>query len=182
MYGMVNNAVRDMVLAKFGSETWEKIYTQADAPSEYGKMSPYDDDVTYRLVAAASQILEMPAEDVMHAFGEYWVLVTATEGYGPLLNLWGSTFVEFVSKLDDLHRRISETFTHLQPPSFQVEHVDDSVIRVHYKSHRPGLAPFVIGLLSGVGKRFSTEIEAKLEKSRQDGHTHDVFLVRYRRQ
>ena len=60
-----------------------------------------------------------------------------------------------------------------------MEPVSDGVVRVHYISERPGLAPFVIGLLSGVGKRFNNTVDATLERAKDDGHPHDVFLVRY---
>ena len=38
MYGMVNNAVQDMALAKFGTETWTRIHTLAKTDAEFEKM------------------------------------------------------------------------------------------------------------------------------------------------
>ena len=179
MYGMVNRAVRDMVLVRFGTETWTKIHTKADAPAEFVKMKGYDDAVTYRLVAAASEVLEISQDDVMRTFGVYWVVETAEKGYGPLLALWGNSFVEFVTNLDALHRRVAETFTGLKPPSFEVKTLGPERIEVHYRSERPGLTPFVHGLLEGVGQRFNTTVAVEVAESRADGADHDVFHVRY---
>lgn len=48
MYGMVNRAVRDMVVARFGTEAWTQIHSKAAAPPDFEKMQPYDDGVTYK--------------------------------------------------------------------------------------------------------------------------------------
>ena len=180
MYGMVNRAVRDMVLARFGTEAWDRIHTKAAAPAEFEKMQGYDDGVTYRLVGAASEVLGIPPETVMRTFGVYWVTETAEKGYGPLLALWGSSFVEFLSNLDALHVRVAETFTSLKPPSFEVVKEGEGALTVFYRSHRPGLAPFVAGLIEGVGQRFNTKVVVKLIRSRAvDGGDADVFRVGY---
>ncbi len=180
MYGMVNIAIRDMVLGEHGSKAWEQIRTLAGVDENFEKMESYPDEVTYSLIGAASQVLNTPAPDVMHAFGEYWVLETAEKGYGPLLRLWGNSFVTFLRNLDDLHVRVQETFKALQPPSFRIAHVDDSHVRVFYTSQRPGLAPFVKGLLSGVGKRFDTEVDIRLESENTDDGVSATFLVAYK--
>jgi len=180
MYGMVNRAVRDMVLARFGTEAWTRIHTKAVAPAEFEKMQAYDDDVTYRLVGAAAEVLDLPAETVMRTFGVYWVVETAEKGYGPLLALWGNSFPEFLSNLDGLHARVAETFAGLKPPSFEVTTLEDGVLEVRYRSHRPGLAPFVVGLIEGVGERFDTKVDVTLVHSRaEDGGDADVFRVGY---
>lgn len=180
MYGMVNRAVRDMVIARFGTEAWEQIHTKAAAPAEFEKMQAYDDDVTYRLVGAASTVLDLPAEVVMRTFGVYWVVETAEKGYGPLMALWGTSFAEFLSNLDALHARVKETFSNLAPPRFEVTVEEKGVLLISYRSHRPGLAPFVAGLIEGVGQRFDTEVEVQLVRSRAvDGGDADVFRVEY---
>lgn len=177
---MVNRAVRDMVVARFGTEAWERIHTKAAAPPDFEKMQPYDDGVTYRLVGAAAEVLELPPETVMRSFGVYWVVETAEKGYGPLLALWGNSFVEFLSNLDGLHARVAETFAGLKPPSFEVVEQAEGVLEVSYRSDRPGLAPFVVGLIEGVGQRFNTQVEVSLVRSRaEDGADADVFRVGY---
>ena len=180
MYGMVNRAVRDMVIARFGTEAWTRVHTEAVSPAEFDKMQSYDDGVTYRLVRASAQVLRLPPETVMRTFGVYWVMETAEKGYGPLLALWGSSFVEFLSNLDALHARVAETFTGLKPPSFEVVEEGEGMLEVSYRSHRPGLAPFVAGLIEGVGQRFDTKVDVLLVRSRAlDGGDVDVFRVGY---
>jgi hypothetical protein len=83
MYGLVNKAIEDMVCDRFGEETWEEIKKKAQLDVDvFISMDGYPDDVTHRLVKAASEILAISSSEILQAFGEYWVLYTAKEGYG----------------------------------------------------------------------------------------------------
>lgn len=180
MYGLVNLAIEGLVKSNYDDETWVKICDEAGANAHDGfiGMDQYPDSVTYDLVAAAAKVLDTPAEDLLEAFGSYWIEYTAKQGYGDLLDMSGDTLEEFLENLDELHARVMMTFSNLQPPSFQVEHVDDSTVTLHYLTERPGLAPMVRGLLKGLASRFDTTIEIELTESRSEGADHDVFTVR----
>ena len=174
MYGLVNKAVVDLVTTKFGAETWNKIKQKADVDIDvFVSMDGYPDDITYRLVGAASEVLKITPEQVLEAFGEYWVLYTAQEGYGPLLNASGTNLREFLMNLDALHARVAMTMSNLKPPRFKVVDVDKDTMLLEYRSTREGLAPMVVGLLRGLGIRFSTPIEITHAK-RAD---HDEFKI-----
>lgn len=180
MYGLVNRAVEDLVTHKFGAETWERVKARAGVDVEmFVAMSPYPDDVTYSLVTAASEELGMAVPEVLEAFGEYWMQFTAREGYGELLDLMGHDVPSFLEELDEVHERLKLSFPDLVPPSIAVSDVTDASVVVHYRSDREGLAPFVVGLLRGVGARFGRPVEVTLQKARADGNGHDEFLVRY---
>jgi hypothetical protein len=142
-------------------------------------MEPYPDEVTYNLVAAATEELSMPAKDILHAFGEYWVLRTANERYGDLMQAGGRTLPEFLQNLDQLHSRVRLTFPNLQPPSFRCSDLGDGSLTLHYYSHRPGLTEFVVGLVHGLAKMFEVEASVALIASRDNGADHDEFRVTY---
>lgn len=180
MYGLVNRAVEDLVTAKFGDATWHEVKTRAGVDvAMFVAMSPYPDTVTYDLVGAAAEVLGMPAEEILHAFGEHWIRYSAREGYGELLDLMGDDLPSFLTELDNLHERLRMSFPHLRPPGMSVSDVTDASLVVHYTSERDGLAPFVVGLLRGSAARFGRTVEVTLERGRADGHDHDEFLVRY---
>jgi hypothetical protein len=83
MYGMVNAAIQELICSRFGEDKWDEIKTKAGVEiEEFSRMSQYPDEVTYKLVGAASEALALPADDVMKAFGEFWVLYTGQVGYG----------------------------------------------------------------------------------------------------
>jgi len=159
MYGMVNEAVRGLVLEAFGEDAWSTIHLAAGAPESFVSMQSYDDDITYRLVGAAEQTLDMPAEQILHAFGEHWVLKVAAIHYGELMNASGVHFLDFVQNLDHMHQRIRVTFPDYSPPSFRVKVLDDEHFQLDYYSKREGLLPFVEGLFSGLAQHFDVTID-----------------------
>jgi hypothetical protein len=143
-------------------------------------MEGYPDEVTYALVQAASVELDVPVARLLEAFGEHWIHYTAHEGYGALMHLAGSTFVEFLQELDNLHCRVAVSFPDLIPPSFDCTDIENQSVRLHYRSKRPGLAPMVIGLLRGLGGAFKLSgVTIKHDIRREDGADHDEFQVRW---
>lgn len=145
-------------------------------------MEAYPDDITHRLVKAASAVLNLTPQEIMQAFGEYWVQYTAQEGYGELMDMSGDNLVEFLENLDNLHARVGISFPKLQPPSFECADTEEESLSLHYRSTREGLAPMVIGLVKGLGKRFDTEVDIAQTQSREEGAEHDEFLVKYKPQ
>lgn len=175
MYGLVNKAVVDLVVSKFGQDTWNAIKKKAEVDIDvFVSMDGYPDDVTYRLVGAASDVLKIPPEQVLEAFGEHWVLYTAKEGYGPMLDASGGTLRQFLENLDALHARVALTMPELRPPRFRLVPVDDGTMLLEYHSTRQGLAPMVIGLLRGLSIRFNTPVD--VTHARRDSH--DEFTIR----
>lgn len=117
MYGMVNQAVEDMVCEVHGTEVWEQIKAKAGVDVDvFISNESYPDDYTYRLVAAASELGNTPAEDILFAFGEHWVLRTATEGYGELMKAGGNNLGEFLINLPNFHTRVAMIYPKLSPP------------------------------------------------------------------
>lgn len=178
MYGMVNKAVEDMVCLHHGEAVWEQIKAKAGVDVDiFMSNEGYPDEITYNLVAAASEVLHVPAEQILHGFGEHWVLHTAQEGYGGLMKAAGKTLPEFLGNLPNFHSRVSMIFPKLQPPRFQCSDITDRSLKLHYFSHRQGLAPFVVGLMHGLGKMFKTPVTVRLVEARAEGADHDVFDV-----
>ena len=121
-------------------------------------MQTYDDDITYNLVGAAVEVLQIDAHTVLQTFGKYWVSDVATKHYASLMDNTGISFVDFVKNLDHMHQRIRTTFPDYNPPSFRVIDLDNDRIQVDYYSIREGLLPFVEGLFEGLAIHFKTEI------------------------
>jgi hypothetical protein len=159
MYGMVNQAVRGLVLEKFGPDKWKDIHTNAASPQDFNSFEQYDDAVTYDLVGAAVEVLGLPAEQILFAFGDYWVKTIAATNYADLMSKTGTDFVGFVKNLDHMHSRIQVTFPGYSPPSFRVNIIDDSRFQLDYYSHREGLLPFVAGLMTALAEHFDSGVE-----------------------
>ena len=160
----------------YGEPVWEEIKTRAGVDVElfFGNES-YPDDMTYRLVVAGSQVLNLPREKVLEAFGEHWVVHTANGGFEGLMRAAGKTLPEFLKNLPVFHDRVCLIFPKLQPPRFTISDVTEHSLNLHYFSDRPGLTPFVVGLLKGLGKMFGSPIGVQILETKATGADHDVF-------
>ena len=178
MYGMVNRAIQELVCANFGEDAWERIKAASGVDAElFIRNETYPDDVTYRLVGAASQVLGVDASVVLETFGEHWILSTAREGYGDLLDAAGKTLPEFLQNLPNFHSRVVLIFPKLKPPRFRCTDVQEHSLTLHYYSHRPGLTSLVVGMVRGLGKMFETDVTTELVVSAAAGADHDEFRV-----
>ncbi len=155
MYGMVNRAVKGLVVDSAGTAAWEEICAKAGlTTTDFNDTVVYDDAVTFDLVAAASDVLATPAEEILEGFGRHWILFTGREGWGPLFDIAGDDLRTFVGGLDALHARVQASMPNCRMPSFAVQSADDASLVVEYRSERDGLAPMVVGLLKGLAEYF----------------------------
>jgi hypothetical protein len=181
MYGLVNKAIADLISMQHGDRVWAEVRRRAGVNvDDFVGMEPYPDAVTYDLVRAASELLDVSADKLLEAFGEYWILYTARQGYGDLLGMGGRTFREFMLHLHDLHTHVGLAFPDLRPPSFWCSDVGEDTLTLHYQSERDGLAPMVVGLLRGLGTMFDTEVTVEHVQRRAAGAAHDEFAIGYR--
>jgi hypothetical protein len=178
MYGMVNKAVEDMVCAKHGEAVWEQIKDRAGVDVDvFLSNESYSDEITYRLVEAASHVLKLSTEQILIGFGEHWVLHTAQDGYGGLLSAAGKNLPDFLRNLPRFHDRVVMIFPKLRPPHFECTDIQERSVLLHYFSHREGLAPFVVGLMHGLGKMFKTQVTVQQSAAKALGADHDIFIV-----
>ena len=162
----------------FGQDTWQKVRDKAQLEEEvFSSLDPYPDEITYNLVAAASEILGAPAEDLLEAFGEYWILYTAQEGYGDMMQMFGISFPEFLANLDNMHGHIAVTMPDLRPPSFQCDDHGDGRYTLHYRSERAGFSPMILGLLRGLGQRFGVGVQVTQIGHKSKGGDHDQVSI-----
>jgi hypothetical protein len=181
MYGLVNKAIHDMVCSRFGEEIWQEIKQKSEIDVDmFISMEGYPDDITHKLVKAASIVLGLSSSEIMQAFGEFWVEYTSQEGYGEMMDMSGDTLPEFLENLDNLHARVGVSFPKLQPPSFECSDMEENSLNLHYHSEREGLTPMIFGLVKGLGTRFDTEVDITQIQNRDDGAEHDEFVVKYK--
>lgn len=178
MYGLVNRAVCDLVCRNFDEATWLRIKRRAGVDVDvFLSMETYPDAVTVGLVSAAATEMNVTPAAVLELFGEYWIEYAARHGYRDLMQARGDSLFAFIARLDDLHSRLALTFPKLRPPSFRTTDVTDHSMRLHYSSEREGLAPFVVGLVRGLGKLFGSRVHVVHDVQRGGARDHDEFLV-----
>lgn len=181
MYGLVNKAVEELVVTNFGEEKWDTIKAKAGVEVEaFISNESYPDEITYQLVGAASEVLGLPAEEILIGFGEHWVLKTASESYGPMMKAGGKTLKEFLVNLPNFHTRVAMIYPKLQPPRFECSEITDDSLKLHYFTHRAGLTHFVVGLVQGLGKLYQTPAICTIVEQKAAGADHDVFNVHWK--
>ena len=180
MYGLVNRGVEDLICRQYGEETWEKIKEKAGFATEtFISSIPYSDDTTSRLMVAAGEVLGLTTEQVMNSFGEHWLHDTTREGYEEMIRMSGDTLPEFLFNLDTLHTRVALIYPNLRPPSYECTDVTEQGMLLHYRSHRLGMAPLVIGLLRGLSEKFATPMTIEHISHSEEQGVHDIFKLTY---
>ncbi|BFZ10415.1 hypothetical protein BsWGS_13454 [Bradybaena similaris] len=192
MYGHIHCIVRELVLSKFGQESWDTIVREAglDEREQFMMFYHYSDDVVLSLVAAASKCLNLTAETVLEVFGDYFLIHCLRYGYDDMLRTLGSDIISFIQNLDSLHSLLALTYDKIVAPSFRCETNKDSSLTLHYYSARTGLYPLVIGVLKAVAREiFDQQVEItviselveKLDNDRVQNHvTFRVTIVKLR--
>ena len=178
MYGIINKAIEDLVKANFGEEQWDIILKNSGVEFDFFiSNEAYDDDITYKIAVSVAEVLNIPLNDVLFLFGEWWILKTTREKYGGLLEAGGKNLRDFLINLPNLHNRIMLMYPKLTPPEFKTSNLEENSIHIHYFSKRLGLQEFVRGLISGLSKMYECETKIELLTSRNTGDNHETFKV-----
>jgi hypothetical protein len=178
MYGIINKAIEELVIANFGKDKWEIIREKSGIELDFFiSTEPYDDEITFKLALAVSEEMNMRLEDVLVAFGEWWVMKTTKEKYSGLMESGGSNLKEFIMNLPNFHNRVMLIYPKLSPPEFKVTDPTNDSVKLHYLSSRIGFQEFVRGLIQGLAKMFETNVVIELVQSRNDGFSHEIFKI-----
>lgn len=162
MFGWINDCTECLVVSKFGEETWHKIKEKADCDVVDGgflRYKYYPDSDTVQLVVAASEVLGITVDDVLHAFGDYFIDYVKDNGYSNVLECLGSNLRDWLSNLNTLHDHLQASYPKgFVAPVFWSEDDPDSdpeegAILVYYYSKRGSLlVPLVVGTLKKIAK------------------------------
>jgi hypothetical protein len=179
MYGLVNAALRELLISLYGHDHWEQVRLAVVPELEtFSAMEQYPDEITYRMIERASHFAGVPEEELLVSFGELWVVYTDRQGYGALFDIAGDSLADFLLSLNELHARVGRNFPKLRPPTFRFDTLGPNRLRMHYLTRRPGLCPFVRGLLRGLSLRFHTPIEVEHDVCTKHGADHCEFLLK----
>ncbi len=179
MYGMVNQAIRSMVIEKLGKQVWVDICKDANLdPIGFNSFEQYDDEVTLNLVGLICNKSQLPPPVLLEDFGKYWIDYARKSEYQAILKNFATSPVELIESLDALHSRLQLAFDNLKAPAFWVTRTGDKEVLVHYKSERDmPLKYFVLGLLKGIFAMFDQECRVDFVEPKS-GET-AVFQVNY---
>nr|KAF7434241.1 hypothetical protein H0235_002432 [Vespula pensylvanica] len=179
-YGFVNYALELLVVKNFGSKTWDEIKKDAavNMDGQFLVRQIYDDEITYNLIAAAVNRLNIPANDILELFGRMFFDFCQDSGYDKILQVLGATPRDFLQNLDALHDHLGTLYPGMRAPSFRcTERPEDGALVLHYYSDRPGLEYIVIGIVKTVAKKLhGTDVDMEILKTKNECD-HVQFLI-----
>ncbi len=181
MYGLINMAIKQLVLDNFGESGWQKVLDEAKVKqTNFEMLTIYNDDITYKLVGGACAVTGKSAEEILKLFGAYWVKYAAGAGYEPLFKLFGPTFKECMINLNRMHEHMGAMMPGLIPPEFNLEEdIAESEIILQYKSQRKGLAPMVSGLIQALSERYEVKNLQVNQLERKESIEAERFQIKW---
>lgn len=194
MYGLVNLAIEEAVIERYGQKFWDYIKqccrdSIGDTDGTFISRLFYDDEVTYRLIDTAERVLR--SEKYGHAsqlFGEKFYELVQDSGYEGILKLLGGSFKDFLDNLDSFHAHLGTTYSRMKPPSFRCSYVYDEAtganltdkLLLHYYSERIGLEGFVMGMVRAAARglhKLKIDISIHKLKLVDQGIDHTEFAI-----
>lgn len=178
MYGLVNQAIQGLITENYGSSTWDIVRENAGVSETFFLSNQvYDDSITFNLAIEASKILNMTVDEVLRAFGKYWVLKVGKEKYGSLMRSGGEKLMEFIKNLPNFHSRVMLIYPNITPPEFKSEVISTDKIRLIYYSQRKGLHAFMYGLIEGLGEFYDSNCSIEIESIYEDNISRCSFVI-----
>jgi len=161
MKGVIPKCLAEMVVEKFGRESWEKILSESglDRSTSFFPTEDIDDTKVLTVVRTTCEVLGITVSQAADAFGEYWINVFAPKIYHTYYRK-ASSAKEFLMKMDRVHEMTTQNIENARPPRFDYEWRDDSTLVMTYNSSR-GLIDFFIGLIKGVGTYFKEDLKVE---------------------
>ncbi|KAI1705039.1 heme NO binding associated domain-containing protein [Ditylenchus destructor] len=190
MMGYILNVLEALVLKVADEEKWAEILQVAPEFLDSTKFrwnfkTNYDDKHTFKLIGACSDVLKIPMDDLLEAYGVFFLHHAMGDGWGDFLKCLARDLHEFLDMLSSMHFFIVQV-AYQSPrrgPSYKCEARPDGSLRLHYHSLRPGLYPIVKGLVLEVGKvLFGMDLkcfvtERNIERRGTRTTEHVVFTV-----
>ena len=162
-----------LVTSKFGEETWHAIKRKAHCEVVDGgflRYKYYPDSDTVTLVVAAAEILGISVDEVLEAFGDYFIDYVQDNGYSNVLECLGKNLRDWLSNLNTLHDHLQASYPQgFVAPVFWSEDdphssAEEGAILVYYYSQRGSLlVPLVVGCLKKLATVYF-DIEIQLER------------------
>lgn len=171
-------ALKDFVVDTYDAGTWRQLLEDSGVGYKiYVPVTEYDDGEAMAIVGAAVETTDLSQEELLVAFGEYLV--------DPLVSTYGVhvdgewTALELLANVETyIHEALrAKNVSEFTPPDVSAERVDESTVRMVYRSDR-GLCQLIPGLLDGIAGHYGTELATTERRCMHEGADHCEFVIR----
>ncbi|KAL8614430.1 hypothetical protein ACOMHN_007766 [Nucella lapillus] len=181
MYGLLLEAIGDIIKRKYGEQQWAEISMQAGVSNlSFAHNEVYEESLIPRISEAAAYVLQVDADEIMFEFGMGFVDFVGQYDYDKILRVLGRHMRDFLNGLDNLHDHLRFSYHSMRAPSFFVEKETKRGLTLHYRTRRKGFVHYVRGQLRKVGEVFyktDVDITVVSQKESNDGAQHVVFQL-----
>lgn len=88
MYGLLIESIMDYIRKRFGDEAWESIRQKAGIPHTcFSTHETYSEQLIPKIADSASQVIGLPEDELMDAFGVAFVSFVGQYGYDSILKV-----------------------------------------------------------------------------------------------
>lgn len=176
MKGIVFNILEQVVSDRYGEDTWETLLEKARVEGIYTAVGSYEDTEMLALVAAASDALATPADDILRWFGAA-AMPVFVEKY-PQFFVPHTTTRSFMLTLNEvIHPEVRKLFPGAYAPEFTFVERDDDALELGYHSHRQ-LCSFAEGLILGAAAHFGETVTIEQTSCQKQGAENCILVVR----
>jgi hypothetical protein len=176
MKGVVFNLLEQLVARDFGEDTWDGLLAASELDGVYTSLGSYPDEDLTKLVGAATDALDMPADDVVRWFGRNALPLFAVH-YPQLFEPHDSTR-SFVLTLNDIiHPEVRKLYPGADVPEFDFE-VREGVLVMGYRSPRK-LCSFAEGLLLGAADHYGEQVTIEQPSCMKRGDDQCVIEITF---
>ncbi len=157
MHGLINCSIQSFVSETYGRQVWETVTASTGLePGGFEAMMTYDDQVTYDIVAAASEQLGKPNEAFLEDLGTFLCSHPKMEAVRRLLRFGGETFSDFLCSLDDLADRVHLALPGLEMPEIDLHLNAPGNVTLRCTSAYPGFGHVMVGVLQAMSDDYGT--------------------------
>lgn len=148
MYGLINRSVQCFLRDMYGHQTWEKIAEPLGlGPEGFEALLSYEDELTDKVLASASDVLDKSVNVILEDLGTYLVSHPNCEALRRLLRFGGPNFTEFLYSLDDLQGRAKLAAPELELPLLDLRENGPGNFTLYCSKRRAGFGHVFVGIL-----------------------------------
>jgi len=169
MQGSIFTALSDMVIEKLGMPMWDEVLTELNPASGgiYTAGQQYEDAELLGLVALLSQKTNLPATQLVEAFGEF-LFSRLYNSLPPELRQLNDLRPFLLSVDKVIHKEVRRLYPDAYLPSFDYDNSNEQMLVMYYQSRRK-LCHAAVGLIKGAAAQFSQQIQIEHPECMHDG-------------
>jgi hypothetical protein len=154
--GIIFNVVEEVVTDRYGDDVWDSLLEAADLEGSYTSLGSYPDEHLVRLVAAASDALSLPPDDVVRALGEGAIPLLAAR-YPQFFQPHTSARSFLLTLNNIIHPEVKKLYPGASVPDFDYENADNGDLVIGYRSERK-MCALAEGFIAGAARHYGENV------------------------